>query len=289
MSENTQGIIILLAIIALAAFGGMKKTNDGYLSSSQPLSQEQQRLEIERKIKDTETQVEILRQQVEKENNQRKSTYEGTVSLYFLNRSTDPSKEYLAIKVNGTSSKISLAGWTIKNISSNEYIDIPQSAYISESNTKDNLVLSSGDVLYITTGNSPLGYSFAVNKCSGYLSQSMDITPSLKKNCPIPTTEYFSLITSIVENTACFNYINSLKSCEIPTDLPPITLSNECKNFISTKINYPSCVDAHMYDADFYSKEWRIYLKQIKSIWINRHDTIILYDSLGKIVDTFRY
>jgi hypothetical protein len=92
-----------------------------------------------------------------------------------------------------------------------------------------------------------------------------------------------------VINDACFDYIESMGQCRIQTETLPLNWSHECTNFIYNKINYPSCVNTHKNDKDFYQKEWRVYLKRSEKIWKEKRETIILYDDHGKIVDTLKY
>ncbi len=156
-------------------------------------------------------------------------------------------------------------------------------------NTEDTIMLTGGDTLYLVTGISPNGASFKVNKCSGYLGQFQIFVPYLNNICPLPKDEDLSSIPNLVINDACFDRIDTMSRCRIQTAPLPQNLSSECTNFILNKINYPSCVNIHKNDKDFYQKEWRVYLGRSASLWKNKRETIVLYDSLGKIVDTLKY
>ena len=149
--------------------------------------------------------------------------------------------------------------------------------------------ISAGDTAYLITGISPNGVSFKTNKCSGYLTQFQTFIPYISNSCPRPRDENLSAIPKIAVNDDCLDYIDSFPSCRVETQNLPVNWSYECKNFITQKINYPSCVNLHKGDKDFYQNEWRIYLKKSTSLWKSRRENIILYDNLGKIVDTLTY
>ena len=156
-------------------------------------------------------------------------------------------------------------------------------------NAEDDIVLTGGDILYLVTGVSPNGASFKVNKCSGYLGQFQTFVPYLTANCPLPKNEDLSGIPKLVINDACFDYINSMRSCKIQTKSLPVNWGSECINFIYNKINYPSCINTHKNDKDFYQREWRVYLKRSERLWKDKRETVVLYDNLGKIVSTLNY
>src|SRR3989344_2412318 len=125
---------------------------------------------------------------------------------------------------------------------------IPKGTYLffaGMPNVEENILLTSGDTLYLVTGISPNGSSFKVNKCSGYLGQFQTFIPYLNSNCPLPRNEDLSSIPKTRGNDLCFDYIESMSACRIKTETPPQYLGAECNNFISKKINYSSCVDAH--------------------------------------------
>ncbi|KKP80075.1 MAG: hypothetical protein UR80_C0039G0014, partial [Parcubacteria group bacterium GW2011_GWB1_35_5] len=69
----------------------------------------------------------------------------------------------------------------------------------------------------------------------------------------------------------------------------PDTISLACKNYITTQINYNTCVATHLGDTDFPGNQYRIYLNKFGPLWRTTHDTINLYDENGLIVDTIDY
>ena len=127
------------------------------------------------------------------------------------------------------------------------------------------------------------------NKCSGYLTQFQTFIPFINNICPLAKNEDLSQIPKIISNDACFDYLNTLQRCRVPTKNLPVNFTYECTHFISNTINYPSCINIHKNDKDFYQHEWRVYLKRSASLWKDRRENIILYDNQGKIVSTLTY
>lgn len=292
MENNSAGIMIILGIVAIALMGGIKSTNVGPTLTNNE-TPTQNTTSVEQKTENIQSQIESLKIQIQAKEEVNQSQYKGIVTLSYINRSTNPNQEYATIKVDyNSTSTIPVTGWTLKSLSTGNQVTIPKGTYLfftGMMNTEDNILLTGGDTLYLVTGTSPNGANFKANKCTGYLGQYQTFVPYLSASCPAPRDEDLSSILNLVINDACFDFINSMSSCKTQTDPLPPTWSSECTNFIYNKINYPSCVNTHRNDKDFYQKEWRIYLKRGKSIWKDRRETIVLYDNEGKIVDTLKY
>jgi len=300
MDKNSIiGIVILLAIIVIALTGGTKNasntsnTSKGSFFAPKNQTEAQKQASIQKQINDVKKKTVVLQKQITAEETKKTaSEYKGIVDLSSVRKSTDPNKEYLIIRVNNAKTPINVTGWTIKSNSSGASVKIPKGTYLffaDSINTEDEIYLNSGETLYITTGISPNGASFKTNKCSGYLTQFQTFTPSIKSSCPRPRDENLSPIPKTVNNDACLDYIESFPACKIQTKTLPANWSYECTNFIYSKINYPSCVNTHKNDVDFYQKEWRIYLKRSEKLWKDRREEIVLIDNAGKIVDALKY
>lgn len=288
--DDTIGIVILLSIIAISLFGG---ANGVSINNNVTKTPEQQKVDIQNQLNDAERKAEELKKQIAiEEANKNASIYKDIVDLSYVSRSTDAKQEYAQIRVNTTKQPINVTGWTLKSKSSGATIKIPKGTYIffaGTPNSEEDIYLNTGDIMYLVTGISPNGASFKVNKCSGYLSQFQTFTPYLSTSCPQPRNEDLSSIPKTVNNDACLDYIDYFSSCRIQTETLPANWSYECTSFIYNKINYPSCVNTHKNDKDFYQNEWRVYLKRSERLWKDRREEIILYDSNGKIVDTLVY
>lgn len=222
-----------------------------------------------------------------------KSKYDGYISIRSVNRYGDQNSEYIQLRTSSNAStSVPITGWTIKSESSGRSITIPKATYLffaDSANTEDPIVLGPNETVYLTTGYSPNGVSFKLNKCSGYLSQFLKWDPWLPGSCPAPRYEDLSSIPKTLNNDACFDYIDRMSSCRIQTSNLPANWSYECVNFIYSKINYPSCVNIHKNDKDFYKGEWRIFLKRSEKLWKSSRESIVLIDEDGKIVSRYTY
>ncbi len=222
-----------------------------------------------------------------------KSKYSDLVYISYVTRSTDPNNEYVQIQTRGNASTtIQITGWSLKSESTGQSVTIPKGTYLyfaDSQNSEENIVLKGNETAYLITGYSPNGSSFKINKCTGYLGQFQSWNPYLPYSCPAPRNENLSSIPKTVNNDACLDYIDYMPSCKIQTDNLPANWSYECTNFIYTKINYPSCVNTHKNDKDFFVGDWRVYLKRNATVWKDRRESIILIDNEGKIVSRFTY
>lgn len=287
--DNNIGIVILLAIIAIVAFGGAKN-----YKNTGPVTADQNKANVEKKLAETKTQVEELKKQIQiEEDKKTQSKYYGVVKLLYINRSDKPESEFLALHVDDNYKEaVPITGWKIRSVNSNINAIIPsgtQLLFTGMINREDPILVYAGDNIYVNTGYSPNGLSFRINKCSGYLTQFQEFTPYISSNCPRPADEDLSSIPRLAINDACFDYIDSFPYCKIQTESLPKNWSVECSKFIYDKINYSSCINTHKGDSDFYKKEWRIYLKRGDILWRARNQNIILYDNEDKIVSTLKY
>ena len=308
MKKNNNGsaILIILIIVILGIMSATSKSNKGAMPSPFSTSTSTESISgtpiqntptkqsaPEEQIKELKAQIEDLEKQIQIEENKKiYSEYKDKVTLS-VNRSSDPREEYLTLRVNsGAGTNIQLTGWTLKSLSSGNSATIPKGTYLffaGTQNLEENINVTGGNVVYVVTGSSPDGVSFKTNKCSGYLEQFQNYTPFMSSNCPLARNEDLSGIPDIAVNDDCLSYINSFPSCKTQTTNLPTNWSYECKNFITTKLNYASCVNTHKNDKDFYGNEWRVYLKRGQSLWKSSRENIVLYDSLGKIVSTLKY
>ncbi len=292
--DHGIGLLVLLGIISIALFGGSKGSGNNGLLSSGNATPEQKQTNIQQQINTTQYQIDTLQKQIQEENDKKtRSQYYGLVSIAYINRSTTPDQEYVALRVDySATTSIPITGWTLKSTSSGNLVKIPKGNYLyfsGQVNSEENIYLNKGDTMYVVTGVSPIGLSFRSNKCSGYLGQFQTFVPYIGGSCPSPRNENLSSIPNGPNNDACFDYIDSFPNCRIQTDPLPANLSYECNTFIYKKINYASCIDTHKNDKDFYVPEWRVYLRHADHIWKDRRENIVLYDNLGKIVASLSY
>lgn len=159
------------------------------------------------------------------------------------------------------------------------------SATIGKDEYGNNISLNYGERAIIATGESPLGKNFKINKCSGYLAQGKNISPSISFSCP--RISGLPLPRSL--NNRCIDYIESLNSCVSPTINADTEINNDCAEFVSQHASYTGCVADHKNDSDFNQPEWRIYLGKNSKMWGNRHENIQLFDPSGKLITETSY
>ncbi len=202
-------------------------------------------------------------------------------------KGTNPGEEYLEI-VGQSDSPVNITGWKVTGSNGASAV-IPQgtatfmSGRVNE--TKD-IYLGRGDRAIIVSGNSPVGNSFRVNSCSGYLAEFQDFTPKLKDACPSPLVANSSGKYSL--DSTCLDYINNMDSCETPTSALPKKLTASCRDFILTHTTYNTCAEDSRSNADFYKNEWRVYLNKKEELWGDR-DTIKFYDKNNNLIGTYAY
>lgn len=223
------------------------------------------------------------------------SSYHGLVTLSgsITNAGSTVANESLTIYAStGASSPIDITGWTIESVASGNASVIPQGTEVPVSgivNAAQDIMLSPGTRAIVTSGRSPVGASFRENKCVGYYVQYQTFVPALAKNCPTAPNELKSSYgADYLRDTACISYANTISRCQVVLT-PPVGLTTACQSFISTYLNYNSCVTAHRSDTDFLSNQWRVYLGRTSPMWRTKNEEVKLLDASGKTVDVFTY
>lgn len=252
---------------------------------------------IEREDSETLKQYEKTREELSRVRDYGEtSPYWGEVTIEHATagiKRTAPQEEYLILNVSyRLPHELTITGWKLQSMTTNRSATIDRAARLSSSgsiNTEDSIVVSPSDRLYVTTGRSPTGYSFRVNKCSGYFEQFQDFSPSLTQQCPYASEELFSAEDDpYLFGAECLSYIDRIPRCTMPLEALPGGFPESCARFITEKVNYNTCVANHQDDADFFKSEWRVFLKQSSELWGDR-DIIRLLDENGKTVDVFSY
>ena len=159
------------------------------------------------------------------------------------------------------------------------------SATISRDEYGNEIALDYNERAIVSTGESPIGKNFKLNKCSGYFNQQNNFSPYIAGSCPAVS----DLPQPKTLNNKCVNYIENLSSCSAPNINADTGINNDCAEFVSQHASYSGCVADHKNDSDFDKHEWRIYLKQSGELWGNKHDLIQLFDSLGKLITETSY
>lgn len=221
------------------------------------------------------------------------STLDKYISLYaYGSWNTSPSKEYVTFTLSPSyKGKVLISGFEIKSVATGNGTIIPKGVdlpFAGQINYESPIFIDPGDKVIIVTGNSPTGYSFKLNKCTGYFEQFQEFTPRLQEDCPSASDYNVSLVPGYF-NDACVEYLESVPRCQMPLNDIPLNLQSECRSFVDEKLNYKSCVDDHKNDKDFYKKEWRIYLGRNQKLWKDRREIIKLLDLNKETVGTATY
>jgi hypothetical protein len=215
-----------------------------------------------------------------------------SISNYSSAKQTDPDKEYIKIKVSrNAKEKISISNWRLESATTGAGDTLGKGAYLPYSgrvNTEQDIFLSAGDEVIVTTGRSPVGVSFKINKCTGYFSQFQDFVPTLRKQCPEPIDDLpnFGPGTTFDQ---CYDFVERLRKCKVYLQSPPGGVGGACQEYITTKINYNTCVDKHKDDSDFPKGEWRVYLGRDQELWKRKREVIKLLDQNGDVIDSVTY
>ncbi len=206
--------------------------------------------------------------------------------------STDPSSEYLTLTLDSYhKEKVLITGFEVKSAVTGKGTLIPKGVdlpFAGQINYESPIFIDPGDTVVLVTGRSPIGYSFKVNKCTGYFEQFQDFTPQLRQECPAPMNHELAQKFGYF-NDACLGYLQTIPSCNMPLNNIPLYLQSECRSFVDEKLNYKSCVEEHKNDRDFYKKEWRVYLGQNEELWKDRREIIRLLDLNKKIIGSATY
>lgn len=184
---------------------------------------------------------------------------------------------------------IEITGWTIRTNRGRE-VRIPRAiedynllAPVAESP----IMLGAGQTArFYSWANKQKTPNLRLNKCTGYLNETFSFSPSLPNDCPRLDTS-----RAVTFSGACQNFIRSLGTCKLPTaaELNQFTSSNEaeCRALINTQ-NFGTCYREHRADADFFSREWRIWVGDYFP-FDTQHDRLILLDGERMVVDEYVY
>jgi hypothetical protein len=204
-----------------------------------------------------------------------------------------PSREYITLSATTKNTEqVNITGWRLESVKSGVGARIPVGAYLPYSgqvNDLSDILLVPGGVAHVVTGRSPVGSSFRTNGCTGYFEQFQDFTPNLKKSCPSNSSVVKSYPDRSQFNAACEDFIDSLGQCTLAVNAIPSDVDQLCRNFILNELSYAGCVDNNKNNANFYTKEWYVYLGYDGELWKSSKEVIVLTDAQGKVVDALTY
>lgn len=291
--------ILLAIIVALWAFGGgtnLNNSGDGGANGNSNYKAPANLKGIENEIIRIGDETKELQKEVERKNliGPLSQLYEK-ITLDSGNATSDKvDQEYLQIYVsNDAPINTLLSGMALSSGMTGRGAVIPWGLYQvapNKKNVSEPIKVNPGDTIYVSSGKSPLGFSFRVNKCLGYLSEIQEFTPYLSTDCPAPKDERPPHV-ELQYREACLDYIDNLSSCQRPNldQETAAEIGPTCTNFVLSKFNYNSCFVNHQYDPGFYEPEWRVYLSLPVEIWDSSHEFIKLLDLNRKTVDFIEY
>src|SRR3989344_5958925 len=251
-------------------------------------------------IKEAEEEIKRLEENVNKEiEKSRRSPYYGKVSMSSVSGlyNNDPSQEYISLFTNlAKNETIKITGWYLKSETTGYYAVIGKASLLPFpfTKTESDITLEERDRVYIIKGFSPIGISFRTNKCTGYFEENRTFTPNLSLQCPRPIDEDLPKFSEVYDREdECLNIIENISRCTTKNnsfirDLED-TVSSACKTYITTQINYNTCVAKHFSDTDFPGNEYYIYLNKFGPLWREKREKINLYDQNNLVVDTIEY
>ena len=253
---------------------------------------EEERIAIE--LKQAEEEIKKVEEALERLKEEKTvSPYKGQVEIRkCLGYKTDTDEEYIELTTTiPTGEKIQISDWTLKSEMTGTEIKIGNASklpYTSQINTEYPVFISNKDKVIIVSGRSPIGVSFQINKCSGYLEQFQDFEPCINKECPLVKDEDLPIIGPNSFDDDCLDYIDKISRCETPLTYP-FGMQYECQTYLTNEINYNSCINREKNEVDFYKPEWRIFLDRTNQLWKKDREIIKLLDAQKKVVDIYSY
>ncbi len=205
----------------------------------------------------------------------------------------DPGKERLVIRTeDDLAGQITVTGWRVESALTKQGVVIGSASelpFLGGASAEGPIVLHEDQELLLSTGRSPNGVSFRINKCVGYFEQFQDFSPPLPRECPSPYDEMLRYPYKTAGNEHCMDFIDGLDECTLTvTEIPP-GVGGQCQDFVLNTLSYQGCITDHKNDPDFYENEWRVFLGRNQELWGNTHDRILLLDENGKLVDSVSY
>ncbi len=216
-------------------------------------------------------------------------------SVIFLDRvsnikETDPDREYFVLLVsNALSAPITITGWKVLDRQDGVSYTFSRGVKVFGSGDVSlPIEVYSGDRIFVSSGDSPTNTSFQVNKCSGYRSQFENFTPTIKTFCSDPVQDFSDYGDVPFSDAVCYSMVSSLSPCTTVRTIPS-GVTAKCRSFLQDVLTEKGCVSRHRNDPDFFTGEWRLFLKSDKEIWKNRDNVLYLLDENDLLVATLVY
>lgn len=217
------------------------------------------------------------------------SPYYGQVEIGYPSQGSSYNPSQFSLRSNySLGSPIDITGWTLK--SNKGTLSIPRAVSDFDPSglaSDGDIVLNESEYVNFYSNFSPVGYGLRLNECTGYLNNTYKFNPTLPSNCP----SMYNRSDIATFSGLCQSLILSMWGCSVPSpDQINSVPDNEgsCRSFLTNRFNYRGCYNYHRSDANFFSKEWRVWLRsQMNFDW--DHDRLLLFDRAGLLVDEYVY
>ncbi|TSC66903.1 MAG: hypothetical protein G01um101472_600 [Parcubacteria group bacterium Gr01-1014_72] len=204
---------------------------------------------------------------------------------------TDASDEYIVLSASlENTDRVPITGLVLRSVPTGKGATIGSGISLptpGQASGAEPVYLGPGERVLVTTGRSPNGLSFRLNKCTGYFEQFQNFTPGLPANCPHPSREKLPEPPNNLDD-ACLEFLENMNYCQVVVEFQQ-PISDTCHLYLGREISYNKCLEKHRSDKDFFSGEWRLFLARDAGLWKNSRETIRLLDQNGKIVDEYTY
>lgn len=259
-------------------------------------------------IGDLEEQLSNLEEEIEEARlKETASPFDGMAYIASFSGAEESlaQEEYIVVEAELSNDiDLPLSGWRLESVVTGNYAIIGKSAELpitGRVNVQTPILLPPGGRAIVTTGSSPIGTSFRINKCSGYFEQFQNFKPELSLSCPDPAEEFDDFfkensVTTLDKNEEaydiCRDFVWSIPQCSLyRKDLREVKprLHEACQSFVRTTLSYQGCLSGHRFDSDFYQDEWHVYIGNRGELWRDNREIIRLLDNQGRTVDVFTY
>lgn len=213
-----------------------------------------------------------------------RSSYSGKITISSVSGTSEtPEFESIIIENRDQAEKISITGFTAENSRGERFV-VPKGYDLPgfSAPAQDPIFLKPGERAIITVGRQEKYTDFRPNLCTGYLDELSKFSPSLSHQCPRPDTRRLTNLSD-----RCLRIIDAASSCRRPSFEGFV--DSDCSAYLSDNLNYAGCVRNYRPRADFYSREWLVWMQRSSEFLRNVHDKVILRDPQGKIVDEYSY
>jgi hypothetical protein len=269
---------------------GTKETNEAFVEREKERYVNPDDQALRQPVEET-----IIQTETKEEEAITKSKYIGKISFRGSGARNTYEREMVELfAYSSNESSIKITGWKLRSAVSGKVAEIgkAEKLYISGyANKKESVILEPGGKVYLITGHSPIGFSFQINKCLGYIRPFHSFYPSFSTTCPDPEEEvlFYKKDPSIFIDNVCMDYIERIPRCTVPKHPLPNNLTIQCQTAIIENLGYNKCVSRHRSEEDFYLLDQRVYLGYGGELWRNKREIVELIDEDGFVIDFVKY